>query len=336
MTAPLKLERSQVTVFGGSGFLGRHLVQRLAATGAVVRVAVRDPLDAGFLKPLGDVGQIVPMAADIAVDTDVAAAVAGADAVVNLVGILSETRRRTFQEIHHRAAGRVAAAAAAAGAKRLVHVSALGANKASESAYARTKALGEEAVLAAFPDATILRPSVIFGPEDHFFNTFAAIARLSPVVPVFGASPTLTFAPGQLPKVKLFGKGGPKFQLVYVGDVAEAIMRALESADAAGKRYELGGPRAYSFKEVLDLVLKEIGRPRILVPVPLALLAIKAAALELFGIKLITRDQVRLLKRDNVVGRKALTFADLGIQPKTVEIILPTYLDRFRRRTRSV
>ena len=334
MTEPLRLNGSQVVVFGGSGFVGRHLVRRLAAAGALVRIAVRDPLAAADLKPQGDVGQIVPIRADITDAGDIAAAVEGTAAVVNLVGILAEKGRRTFEAVHHKAAGEVAAAAAAAGARRLVHVSALGANKGSDSAYARTKALGEEAVLSAFPEATILRPSVVFGPEDNFFNLFAAVARLSPVLPVFGAMPTLVTAPGQLPKLKLFGKGGPKFQPVYVGDVAEAILRALESRDAAGKRYELGGPRVYSFKELMELLLKEIGRRRILIPVPLPILAIDAAVLEFLRLDLITRDQGRLLARDNVVNRRALTFADLGIEPKTIEIILPTYLDRFRRRGR--
>jgi NADH dehydrogenase len=334
VTEPLRLNGSQVVVFGGSGFVGRHLVRRLAAAGALVRIAVRDPLAAADLKPQGDVGQIVPIRADITDAGDIAAAVEGTAAVVNLVGILAEKGRQTFEAVHHKAAGEVAAAAAAAGARRLVHVSALGANKGSDSAYARTKALGEEAVLSAFPEATILRPSVVFGPEDNFFNLFAAVARLSPVLPVFGATPTLVTAPGKLPKLKLFGKGGPKFQPVYVGDVAEAILRALESREAAGKRYELGGPRVYSFKELMELLLREIGRRRILVPVPLPILAIDAAVLEFLRLDLITRDQVRLLARDNVVNRRALTFADLGLQPKTIEIILPTYLDRFRRRGR--
>jgi NADH dehydrogenase len=335
VTEPLRLKGSQVAVFGGSGFIGRHLVRRLAAAGAVVRIAVRDPVAAADLKPQGDVGQIVPIRADVTEPADIAAAVAGTAAVVNLVGILAEKGRQTFEAVHHKAAGEVAAAAAAAGVKRLVHVSALGANKTSDSDYSRTKALGEEAVLKAFPEATILRPSVVFGPEDHFFNLFAAVARLSPVLPVFGAAPKLVFAPGKLPKLKLFGKGGPKFQPVYVGDIAEAILRVLESREAAGKRYELGGPRVYSFKDLMDLLLAEIGRRRILVPVPLPVLAVEAAVLELLRLDIITRDQVRLLARDNVVNRRALSFADLGLQPKTVEIILPTYLDRFRRRLRT-
>jgi NADH dehydrogenase len=332
MTAfPFTLAGSRVTVFGGSGFLGRHLVQRLAAAGAVITVAVRHPDRALFLKPLGDAGQIVPVRADVLNAADIAAAVKGARAVVNLVGILVESRKRSFDAVHREAAGAIAQAAKDAGALRLVHVSALGANKSSPAAYARTKALGEEAVLRAYPEATILRPSIIFGPEDNFFNLFAAIARLSPVVPVLGASPRLVAAPGRLPALVWFGKGGPRLQPVFVGDVAAAIVRALELPEAEGKRYELGGPRVYSMKEIVELVLRETGRKRLMIPLPLPLLEFEAAVLEFFRLKLLTRDQVRLLRRDNVVPRRALGLADLGIAPATAEIMLPAYLGRFRR-----
>lgn len=332
MTSPIKLAGSEVVVFGGSGFVGRHLVQRLAAAGALIRVAVRHPQTAQFLKPLGDVGQVVPIRADIADDDEVAAAVADTAAAVNLVGILFESGRATFEEVHHQGAKRVARAAAAAGVERLVHVSAIGASKASDAAYARTKAAGENAVLKAFPAATIVRPSIVFGPEDNFFNLFAALARLSPVLPVFGAAPALTRAPGRLPGLAPLGRGGPRFQPVYVGDVAEAIVKILEDPGTEGKRYELGGPRVYSFKELMDLVLTVVGRRRLLVPVPFPVLDVEAAIMEFLRLKLITRDQVRLLRRDNVVGKGALTFADLDITPKTAEIILPTYLGRYRRR----
>jgi len=330
MTLPFKLSGSQVTVFGGSGFIGRHLVRRLADAGAIVRVAVRHPDAADFLKPMGDVGQIVPVRADIVNESEVAEALRGADACVNLVGILYESKRRSFEAVHHRGAGTVAAAAKHAGALRLVHVSALGVAKNSESIYARTKALGEEAVLRAFPEATILRPGVVFGPEDNFFNLFAAIARASPVVPVMGASPRIVWVRGRLPEIEFFGKGGPKFQPVYVGDVAASIVRALEMPEAQGKRYELGGPRPYTMKEIVELVLRETGRRRILVPAPLLLLAIEAAVFDFLRLRLLTRDQVRLLRRDNVVSRRALGLADLGIAPTTPEIMLPTYLSRFR------
>lgn len=332
MTSPVKLAGSEVVVFGGSGFVGRHLVQRLATAGALVRVAVRNPHGAAFLKPLGDVGQVVPVAADITDDDEVAAAVAGTAAVVNLVGILFESGRYTFEEVHHQGAKRIARAAAAAGVRRLVHVSAIGASKTSDSDYARTKAAGEAAVLKAFPQATVVRPSIIFGPEDNFFNLFAAVARLSPVVPVFGCAPEVARTTGRLPRVEFFGRGGPRFQPVYVGDVAEAIVKILEDPGTEGKRYELGGPKVYSFKELMDLLLALVGRRRLLVPVPFLILDIDAAIMEFLRLRLITRDQVRLLRRDNVVSKGALTLADLGIAPKTPEIILPTYLDRFRRR----
>lgn len=331
MTFPFKLAGSQVTVFGGSGFIGRHLVRRLATKGAIVKIAVRDPDAASFLKPMGDVGQIVPVRADIVNELEVAAALQGASACVNLVGVLFESRRHGFDAVHHLGAGRIAAAAKAAGALRLVHVSALGVAKNSDSRYARTKAQGEEAVLRACPEATILRPGIVFGPEDNFFNLFARIARLSPVVPVMGASPRVVTSPGHLPEIELFGRGGPKFQPVYVGDVADAIVRALEMPEAQGKRYELGGPRQYTMKEIVELVLRETGRKRILLPTPLPLLDIQAAVLEILRLKLLTRDQVRLLKRDNVVSRRALGLADLGITPTAAEIMLPTYLSRFRR-----
>jgi len=331
MALPFRLAGSQVTVFGGSGFVGRHLVRRLAATGCIVRIAVRHPDRALFLKPLGDVGQIVPLRVDVTNESQIAAAISGAQAVVNLVGILFERGKYSFDAVHHDAAAAIADAAKGAGVLRLIHVSALGAAKNSESRYARTKALGEESVLRAFPEATILRPSVIFGPEDGFFNLIAVIARMSPIVPVMGASPQLLFREGALPEFKLFGKGGPRFQPVYVGDVAEAIVRALDSAEAQGKRYELGGPRVYTMLDVVQLVLRQTGRKRLLLPAPLWALDVKAALLELIGLKLLTRDQVRLLRRDNVVSRRALSFSDLRIAPATAEIILPTYLSRFRR-----
>lgn len=331
MTLPFDLSGSTVTVFGGSGFLGRHLVQHLARRGAVIAVAVRRPERAGFLRPLGDVGQIVPVYADVTDEDSIKAAVENADAVINLVGILFESKKRSFDAVHRQAAGAVAEAAARAGAKRLVHVSALGAAKNSESEYARTKARGEEAVQRAFPEATVMRPSIVFGPEDNFFNLFAAIARLSPVVPVMGAGPVINRAPGKWPELDLFGRGGPRFQPVYVGDVAEAIARALDSEAAAGKRYDLGGPRVYTMKEIVELVLHETGRRRFLMPLPFPLLNFEAALLEFLGLKIITRDQVKLLKKDNVVPRRSLTLADLGVSPHAAEIILPTYLARYRR-----
>ena len=322
-----------VTVFGGSGFLGRHLVGRLAAKGYIVRVAVRDPEGANYLKPLGDVGQIVPWPADVADKALVGAAVAGTDAVVNLVGILFERGRRTFQRVHVEGAANVAAAAKEAGARRLVQVSALGADAHSPAVYGRTKAAGEAATLDAFPDVTIVRPSVVFGPEDKFFNLFAGMARLSPVLPVFGC-PTIPkvslFGEDGLVKVDFYGDGGTKFQPVYVGDVADAIMRALSAGDSKGLTFELGGPRVFSFKEIMELMLAVIGRRCLLVPWPFAIAELQAWFLELAPTPLLTRDQVRLLKRDNVVSPGALTLADLGIEAAAAEAILPTYLHVYR------
>ena len=328
------MDQSVVTVFGGSGFLGRHLVKRLADAGRRVRVAIRDVEAANFLKIDGDVGQIVPWPADITNPTQVAAAIEGADQVVNLVGILYQRGRRTFQRIHVEGAANVATATAAAGVRALVHVSALGADEQSPALYGRTKAAGEAAVRQALPAAAIIRPSVVFGPEDNFFNLFAVLSRLTPVLPVFGCPlwPRITLFPeGGLVDIDLYGDGGTKFQPVYVGDVAEAIMRILaRPGDCASKTYELGGPAVYSFKEIMELLLSETGRKRFLVPIPFGLAKFDAWFLELWPKPLLTRDQVCLLMRDNVVTTGADGFGDLGIDPVTAESILPTYLSRFR------
>ena len=300
-----------VTVFGGSGFIGRHLIGRLARQGWIVRVAVRRPSRADFLKPMGDVGQITPIRAPIQDRIAVEAAVAGADAAINLVGILYQRGPQTFAAVHDRGAQTVAAAAAAAGVGRLVQVSALGADRHGTADYARSKGAGEDAVRTAYPGAVILRPSVAFGPEDDFFNRFAAIARISPVLP-------------------LIGGGGTRFQPVYVGDVADAITKTVVDPDCAGRTYELGGPRVYSFKELMELLLRQIHRRRLLVPWPFAMAEMQAIFFELLPVPPLTRDQVRLLRQDNVVADGALTLADLGIAATAAEVILPTYLDRYR------
>ncbi|MSO76951.1 MAG: complex I NDUFA9 subunit family protein [Alphaproteobacteria bacterium] len=305
----------RVAIIGGSGFIGRHLVRRLAADDCIVRVCVRDPEAALFLKPMGAVGQIVPIQTNLRDDASVRAAVAGVDAVVNLVGILHEFGKQTFDAIHAEGAGRVAAAAAEAGVGRLVHMSALGADAGSPAQYGRSKAAGEAAVKAAFPGATIVRPSIVFGPEDNFFNRFAAMAVLSPALP-------------------LIGGGGTRFQPVYVGDVAEAVRRVLADPSAAGRTYELGGPEVYSFRELLALLLEAIGRRRILLPVPAWAAAIPASVLERLPVPPLTRDQIRLLERDNVPTGTAPGLADLAIPPTAVMAVLPTYLDRFRVRGR--
>ena len=322
------MERHVITVFGGSGFIGRHLVRRLAAGGAIIRVAVRDVESASFLKPMGNPGQIVPFGSDVTDPGLVAVAVDGAETVINLVGILSEWGRRTFQRLHVDGPANVAAAARAAGVGRLLHMSALGADKASASAYARTKALGEDAVRSAFPEATIFRPSVVFGPEDRFFNTFAEMARFSPFLPVFGAPPLPRLGPGA--RLDVFGRGGPHFQPIYVADVAEAFVRAGQDSSTRGRTYELGGPHVYSFKEIMELVSAETRRPRLMAPVPFWLAGIMAWFLEKWPQPMLTRDQVELLKRDNVVGAGALTLKDMGIEPAPAEAILPTYLARYR------
>jgi len=306
------MDRRVVTVFGASGLIGRHLVRRLAQDGFIVRAAQRDVDAALFLKTAGTVGQVVVVQANVADQASVGAAVDGADAVVNLVGILAEGgRRRTFQRLHVEGAAIVAAAAARAGVKRLVQVSAIGADAASDSAYARSKAAGEAAVRAAFAEATIIRPSVVFGPEDRFFNLFAMLARFSPALP-------------------LFGKGETRFQPVYVVDVAKAIAAVLASPATRGNTYELGGPRVYTFRQLMELVLAETRRRRLLMPVPFALASIEAWFLEKMPEPLLTRDQVKLLRHDNVVGDEALGLAALGIEPTAAETILPTYLARFR------
>ena len=300
-----------VTVFGGSGFIGRHLIGRLARQGWIVRVAVRRPSRAGFLKPMGDVGQITPIRAPIQDQIAVESAVAGADAVINLVGILYERRHQTFAAVHDRGAQTVAAASAAAGVGRLVQVSAIGADQHSTADYARSKGAGEAAVRTAFPEAVILRPSVVFGPEDGFFNRFAEMARISPVLP-------------------LIGGGGTRFQTVYVGDVADAIAKSVSDPACAGRTYELGGPHVYTFKELMELLLRQIHRRRLLVPWPFAMAELQAIFFELLPVPPLTRDQVRMLRHDNVVAEGALTLADLGIAPTAAEVILPTYLDRYR------
>jgi NADH dehydrogenase len=306
------MDRLVVTVFGGSGFVGRHLVRRLANDERIVRVAVRDTERASFLRMYGQPGQVVLIPAEVTRPESVERAVAGADWVVNLVGILYQRGKRSFQRIHVDGAATVAKAARAAGSKRFVQMSALGADPNSPAEYARTKAGGEEAAKAAFATVSIVRPSVIFGPEDDFFNRFAAMARISPVLPVF---PT-------------------RFQPVYVGDVGDAILRLLTDAKTEGNTYELGGPRVVSFREVLELVMQYTGRRR-LMPLPWSLASLQAFFLEFLPVPPLTRDQLKLLRRDNVVSAGALTLADLGITPTAVEVILPTYLSRFRRQVDS-
>lgn len=308
------MERRIATVFGASGFLGRHLVRRLAAAGWGVRAAGRDADAALFLKPMGDVGQIVPWPADILRPDTVAAAVSGADVVINLVGILYERGKSGFQKVHVEGAANVAKAAAEAGVPRLIQMSALGADANSPAKYARSKAAGEDAVKAAFKKPTIMRPSVVFGPEDDFFNRFASMARLSPVLPVIGGAKD----------------GGTKFQPVYVGDVADAVMAAIDDPKTAGQTYELGGPSVMSMRQVMELVTAQTGRKRCLVNVPFWAAEVQGAILGLLPVPPLTSDQVALLRSDNVVGEKTKTFKNLGIVPRSTAAVLPTYLMRFK------
>ena len=303
-----------VTVFGATGFIGRYVVRALAKRGFRIRAATRRPDLAGHLQPMGHSGQIMPVQANLRYGWSVERAVAGADHVVNLVGILARSGPQTFDAVQRQGASSVADAAAAAGAT-LTHVSAIGADTRSESEYARSKAQGELHVRERVPDAAILRPSIVFGPEDDFFNRFAAMARISPFLPVIGGGRTL-------------------FQPVYVGDVAEAVARCVEGRAAPGTTYELGGPDVVSFRECMELMLKAIDRKRLLLPVPFWAAKILASVAQFAPGQPLTPDQVVLLRSDNVVGDDAKaegrTLAGLGIEPASIPAVVPTYLVRFR------
>jgi NADH dehydrogenase len=304
-----------VTVFGGSGFIGRHVVRALAKRHYRIRVAVRRPDLAGHLQPLGRVGQIHAVQANLRHPPSVEAAAHDSDVIVNLVGVLFERGRQRFEAVHARGAETVALAAAAFGAT-LVHGSAIGADKNSASLYARSKALGEELVLAAMPTATIMRPSIVFGPEDSFFNRFAGLARISPLLP-------------------LIGGGATRFQPVFAGDVATAIADAVDGHCKPGTVYELGGPEVRSFKELMQFMLATIGRRRLLLPIPFPVAAMQASFLQLLPKPLLTTDQVKLLQHDNLVSAAAKhegrTLQALGIEPVSMEAVVPTYLWRFRK-----
>ena len=303
-----------VVVFGGSGFVGRHIVRALAKRGYRIRVPVRRPDLAGHLQPLGNVGQIQPVQANVRVRWSIDRAVQGADHVINLVAILHETGRQKFNTVHDFGARAVAEAARSVGAG-LTHISALGADLNAESDYARTKALGEKAVLETIADAVIFRPSIIFGPEDSFFNRFADMARYSPVLP-------------------LIGGGQTKFQPVYVGDVAEAVARSVEGKIKGGQIYELGGPQVLTFKQCMEELLTVVERKRLLVPVPWWVANLQASILGLLPNPLLTKDQVLQLRKHNIVSEAATkdnrTLAGLDIQPQSIGTILPSYLWRFR------
>jgi NADH dehydrogenase len=304
-----------VTVYGGSGFLGRHVVRALAKRNYRIRVAVRRPELAGFLQPLGRVGQIHAVQTNLRHAPSVNAAARDAQVLINLVGILFERGRQRFDAIHTYGAEQVALAASAHGA-HLVHVSAIGADEKSASDYARSKANAEQLVLSAQPSTTIMRPSILFGPEDDFFNRFAALARFSPALP-------------------LIGGGLTRFQPAFVGDVATAVANAVDGKARPGIVYELGGPDVRTFKELMQFVLATIERKRLLVPLPFFLAKLQATFLQYLPKPLLTPDQVELLRTDNVVSQSAesdgRTLRGLGIEPEPIEAIVPSYLWRFRK-----
>ena len=305
-----------VTVFGGTGFVGSQVVRALAKAGHRVRVAVRQPNLAYRMRMLGDVGQIEVFQANVRNPASVARALDGAEACVNLVGVLWESGRQKFQSVHVMSAQNVAQAAAKAGVKQLVHVSALGANAESESKYFRTKAEGEQAVRAAFPGATIVRPSLVFGVDDKFFNKFAQIAALSPIMPVVG--------------------GEARVQPVFVGDVAAAIAKIVASPAAVGATYELGGPAVFTMREIMQFVLTETGRNRPLAPLPFQIAGLIGALGDLQASLIpwappLTTDQVEMLKADNVAQAGLPGLGELGVAPTAVEAVVPSYLYRYRK-----
>ena len=302
--------RSVATVFGGSGFLGRYVVKRLAAQGYVVRVAVRNTAHANEMRPMGQTGQIAPLFASLTNEATIARAVEGAERVVNLVGILAEKKRGDFSRIHAEGAGRIARLAQQAGTAALVHVSAIGAGPDSPSAYGTSKYAGEEAVREAFPRAVVLRPSIVFGPEDSFFNRFAAMTRFAPVMPVFC--------------------GDTRFQPVYCGDVADAVTVALSNPALAGRIFELGGPRVWSFRELIAWILDELHRKRRMVEVPMSVARLQAGIMEHLPGKPMTRDQLAMLTRDNVVSEGASGLDSLGILPTPLELVVPGYIARYQ------
>jgi NADH dehydrogenase len=305
-----------IAIIGGSGFLGRHIVQALAKRGYRIRVACRRPDLAGHVQPLGTPGQIMPVQANVRYPASLAAACDGAYAVINLTGILYGSGAQTFDAVHVFGAEASAKAAKAAKARLFIQVSAIGADAASASQYARSKAEGEARARAAFPGAIIIRPSIVFGPEDGFFNKFASLARFAPALP-------------------LIGGGLTKFQPVFVGDIAEAVARLIDSGEADGRTYEFGGPEVLSFKELMQFTLATVGRKRLLVPLPWAIAKIQGMILGLLPKPLLTADQVESLKSDNVVSeaaaRERRTLEGLGIAPRGIAGIVPTYLYRYRR-----
>ena len=305
-----------ITIIGGSGFVGRHIVRALARRGYRIRVACRRPDLAGHLQPLGNTGQIMAVQANVRYPASLAAACEGAYAVINLTGVLHSAGTQSFEAIHAFGAEASAKAAKAARARLFIQMSAIGADAASSSAYARSKAEGEARARASFPGTIVLRPSIVFGPEDDFFNRFAEMARFSPFLP-------------------LIGGGETKFQPVFAGDVGEAVARLVDTGEADGKTYELGGPEAFSFRQLMQFTLDTIGRSRALLPLPWGVAKVQAAIMGLMPKPLLTLDQVELLRHDNVVSEEARreqrTLPGLDVTPQGIEGIVPGYLYRYRK-----
>jgi uncharacterized protein YbjT (DUF2867 family) len=305
---------TQVTVFGGTGFIGRYLIDQLADLGVIVRVATRSTASGYFLRTAGNVGQVVPVICNLHDDASVQKAIQGSDWVINLVGTLNDASgKNSFDKLHQEFPERLARIATAQNVKRFVHISALGASTQSDSHYAQSKAKGEQSILAYFPEATILRPSIVYGPEDRFFNFFAKMATISPVLP-------------------LIGGGTTKFQPVYVGDIVKAIIAALKqpTEKVQGKIFELGGDETYSFKELMETMFTYTGNPRRLMRIPFFIAKIQGAVFQHLPGSLLTVDQVKQLQKDNVMSGDLPGFKDLGITPDSLAAILPSYLKRFK------
>jgi NADH dehydrogenase len=312
---PPRSSAKLVTVFGGSGFIGRYLVHCLAKRGHRIRVAVRRPDLAGHLHPLGTVGQIKPIQANLRYRWSIDRAIENSDAVVNLVGILQEAGRQSFDAVQAFGPRAIGEAARAGGISNVVHVSAIGADRPTTIPYLRSKAEGEVGIQEAVPETVVMRPSIVFGPEDNFFNRFASMSRFAPALP-------------------LIGGGETRFQPVYAGDVAEAIARAVDGEAPPGGIYELGGPEVLTFRQCLERMLQVTGRKRALLPIPFGIAQTMGRVLQYLPGKILTADQVRMLRFDTVVSERALSegrsFQGLGIEPTALDLVLPTYLARFR------
>ncbi len=308
------MEQKIVTIIGGTGFVGRYVVQTLARAGYRLRVVSRNPKRAEELKTFCDVGQIALISGNLNDITTIKPALAGAYAVIDLVGVLYESGKQNFNALHANGAEKLAIAAREAGVSRFIFMSALGVDNERGAQYARSKILGERAVLASFPNATILRPSIIFGAEDNFFNQFAKMASIAPALPLLGGGKTL-------------------FQPVYAGDVALAVAAILAQPETMGKTYELAGNKTYSFKEILQYIMNEIGKQRCLINIPFPLAMVMGFFCEFLPKPPITRDQVKMLRYNNVLGASVETFKNLGIKPRSVEEIVPSYLARFNKKS---